>query len=77
MLSLQVGYAGGFTPNPTYKEVCTGLTGHNEVVRVVFDPSKISYADLLKVCRGKANLVYLCSVAFSLGTRYQFHRTSF
>ena len=43
-----VGYAGGFTPNPTYREVCSGLTGHNEVVRVVFDPARLSYGDLLK-----------------------------
>jgi peptide-methionine (S)-S-oxide reductase len=43
-----VGYAGGFTPNPTYQEVCSGLTGHNEVVSVVFDPARISYALLLR-----------------------------
>ena len=43
-----VGYAAGFTPNPTYKETCTQLTGHNEVVRVIFDPDVISYDQLLK-----------------------------
>jgi peptide-methionine (S)-S-oxide reductase len=49
VFSTAVGYAGGFTPNPTYEEVCTGLTGHNEVVRVVYDPAQVSYAQLLKV----------------------------
>lgn len=43
-----VGYAGGYTPNPTYQEVCTGRTGHNEVVRVVFDPARIGYQELLR-----------------------------
>ena len=46
--STAVGYAAGMTPNPTYHEVCSALTGHNEVVLVVFDPSKVSYADLLR-----------------------------
>ncbi len=46
--STQVGYAGGFTPNPSYQEVCSGLTGHTEVVRVVFDPLKLSYSALLR-----------------------------
>lgn len=45
--STMVGYAGGYTPNPTYKEVCSGMTGHNEVVRVVFDPTYIGYEKLL------------------------------
>ena len=49
MVSTMVGYAGGVTPNPTYKEVCSGRTGHTEVVRVVFDPKVVSYADLLKI----------------------------
>lgn len=47
--STAVGYAGGFTPNPSYQEVCSGLTGHNEVVRVVYDPAAIRYLDLLRV----------------------------
>ncbi|WP_237154287.1 peptide-methionine (S)-S-oxide reductase MsrA [Oryzibacter oryziterrae] len=49
VLSTMVGYSGGVTPNPTYQEVCTGMTGHNEVVQVVFDPAVVSYADLLRL----------------------------
>lgn len=44
-----VGYAGGFTPNPTYEEVCSGMTGHNEVVRLLFDPDVVGYRELLRV----------------------------
>ena len=47
--STAVGYAGGFTPNPTYDEVCSGLTGHTEVVRVVFDPARLPYTALLGI----------------------------
>ena len=49
VLSTSVGYAGGFTPNPTYEEVCSGRTGHAEVVQVVFDPERITYEDLLRL----------------------------
>jgi peptide-methionine (S)-S-oxide reductase len=49
VLTTAVGYAGGHTPNPTYRETCTGMTGHTEVVLVVFDPSVISYDGILKV----------------------------
>ncbi len=47
--STSVGYSGGFTPNPTYREVCTGMTGHNEVVRIVYPPDRVSYASLLRL----------------------------
>ena len=49
VISTAVGYAGGHTPNPTYQEVCSGQTGHTEVVRVVFNPARITYSDLLRV----------------------------
>jgi peptide-methionine (S)-S-oxide reductase len=49
VFSTSVGYAGGYTKNPTYEEVCSGRTGHAEVVRVVFDPARVSYQDLLRL----------------------------
>ena len=49
VVSTSVGYEGGYTPNPTYEEVCSGGTGHSEAVRVVYDPERVSYRDLLKV----------------------------
>jgi peptide-methionine (S)-S-oxide reductase len=49
VITTSVGYAGGYTPNPTYQEVCSGMTGHTEIVRIVFDPLIISFEQLLKV----------------------------
>src|SRR5690606_42025621 len=49
VVSTAVGYEGGHTPNPTYEEVCSGLTGHTETVRVVYDPTRITYEELLRV----------------------------
>lgn len=66
-----VGYAAGLTPNPTYQEVCSGLTGHNEVVRVVFDPAVISYADLLKVFWESHNPTQGMRQGNDVGTQYR------
>jgi peptide-methionine (S)-S-oxide reductase len=49
VVTTAAGYEGGYTPNPTYEEVCSGRTGHTETVRVVFDPARVSYSDLLRV----------------------------
>jgi len=49
VVSTAVGYAAGLTPNPSYREVCTGMTGHNEVVRVAYDPARVRYEDLLRI----------------------------
>ena len=69
--STQVGYAAGFTPNPTYKEVCSGQTGHNEVVRVIFDPNVIAYAQLLKVFWEVHNPTQGMRQGNDVGTQYR------
>ncbi len=66
-----VGYAAGETPNPTYQEVCSGMTGHNEVVLVVFDPSVISYSDLLKVFWESHNPTQGMQQGNDTGTQYR------
>ena len=66
-----VGYAGGHTPNPTYQEVCSGQTGHNEVVLVVFDPTQISYAQLLTTFWENHNPTQGMRQGNDLGTQYR------
>jgi peptide-methionine (S)-S-oxide reductase len=66
-----VGYAAGITPNPTYEEVCSGFTGHNEVVRVVFDPAEISYAALLTVFWESHNPTQGMQQGSDVGTQYR------
>jgi peptide-methionine (S)-S-oxide reductase len=69
--STSVGYAGGFTPNASYREVCTGGTGHNEVVRVVFDPKVVSYAELLRVFWESHNPTQGMRQGNDVGTQYR------
>ena len=69
--STQVGYAAGYTENPTYKEVCSGQTGHNEVVRVVFNPDVVSYESLLKVFWEVHNPTQGMRQGNDVGTQYR------
>mmetsp|Transcript_2010 Transcript_2010/g.4462 ORF Transcript_2010/g.4462 Transcript_2010/m.4462 type:complete len:204 (-) Transcript_2010:81-692(-) len=69
--STQVGYAGGTIPNPSYRDVCTGASGHNEVVRVVFDPTVISFAELLKVFWERHDPTTLNRQGNDQGTQYR------
>ena len=71
VVSTAVGYAAGFTPNPTYKEVCSGRTGHNEVVRVVFDPSKTTFEAMLKIFWESHNPTQGMQQGNDVGTQYR------
>ena len=66
-----VGYAGGYTPNPTYEEVCSGMTGHNEVIRVLFDPLLVSYHDLLRLFWQEHNPTQGMQQGNDKGTQYR------
>ena len=69
--STAVGYAAGLTPNPTYREVCSGMTGHNEVVLVVFDPAEVSYDTLLKTFWENHNPTQGMRQGNDVGTQYR------
>ncbi|WP_439814030.1 peptide-methionine (S)-S-oxide reductase MsrA [Zavarzinia sp. CC-PAN008] len=71
VITTAVGYAAGFTPNPSYEEVCSGRTGHNEVVLVVFDPARVSYEQLLKVFWEAHNPTQGMRQGNDVGTQYR------
>ena len=71
VFTTMVGYAGGYTPNPTYEEVCSGLTGHNEVVRLAFDPQKTTYDALLRIFWESHNPTQAMRQGNDIGTQYR------
>lgn len=71
IFSTAVGYSGGYTPNPTYDEVCTGLTGHNEVVKVIYDPAITRYTDLLRLFWTSHNPTQGMRQGNDVGTQYR------
>jgi len=71
VFSTAVGYSGGYTPNPTYDEVCTGLTGHNEVVEVIYDPALTSYVELLQLFWTSHNPTQGMRQGNDIGTQYR------
>ena len=71
VMTTSVGYAGGFTPHPLYEEVCSGMTGHNEVVRVAFDSEEVNYRSLLKVFWENHNPTQGMRQGNDIGTQYR------
>lgn len=71
VLATAVGYAAGYTPHPTYREVCTGQTGHNEVVLVIYDPEQVSYAKLLETFWQNHNPTHDMRQGNDIGTQYR------
>ncbi len=71
VFSTAVGYSGGYTPNPTYEELCTGLTGHNEVVMVIYDPARVSFRELLRLFWEAHNPTQGMGQGNDIGTQYR------